>query len=77
MGLVLVCLAWGLAACVLLAALGLARRWRQGRPVRVAWIAGLAAVPRRYLVDVHHVVERRPEAARMHVPAAGGLLGGS
>ncbi|MBB2176290.1 DUF3483 domain-containing protein [Gluconacetobacter johannae] len=75
--LIVACLAWGLVACVLLAALGLARRWRRGRPVRVDWVAGLAAVPRRYLVDVHHVVERRPEAARMHVPAAGGLLGGS
>ncbi len=33
-------------------------------------MAGLAALPRRYLVDVHHVVGRDPYAARMHALAA-------
>lgn len=52
-------------------------RWLKGRAGRVAWLAGVIRVPRRYLVDVHHVVARRPKNARMHVLAAGGLLGGS
>jgi Fe-S oxidoreductase len=48
--------------------------WRQGAPAAVAWGAGLAALPRRYLVDVHHVVARDPYASRMHAVVAGGLL---
>jgi Fe-S oxidoreductase len=63
-----------LIACVLLAWLRLALRWRQGLP---APVTGLLAVPRRYLHDVHNVVARRPEAARMHSLTAGGLLGGT
>jgi Fe-S oxidoreductase len=38
---------------------------------------GLLAVPRRYLHDVHNVVARRPDAARMHALTAGGMLSGS
>lgn len=67
------------------------RLWKSGSEPRivsaVGWtisavsavrvIAGLKALPRRYLVDVHHVVGRDPYAARMHALAAGGLLGGS
>ncbi|WGD28669.1 DUF3483 domain-containing protein [Ancylobacter sp. WKF20] len=67
------------------------RLWKSGSEARlvsaVGWtisavsavkvIAGLKALPRRYLVDVHHVVGRDPYAARMHALAAGGLLGGS
>ena len=49
------------------------RRWRIGRPAAVPWVRGLLAVPKRYLVDVHHVVSRDPYAARMHVLAAGGF----
>ncbi|WP_427023510.1 (Fe-S)-binding protein [Aureimonas ureilytica] len=49
--------------------------WRAGRAAPVDWAGGLAAVPRRYLVDVHHVVERDPYAARMHAAVAGGLIG--
>ncbi|WP_062112416.1 DUF3483 domain-containing protein [Aureimonas sp. AU40] len=51
------------------------RLWRAGAPAHVNWAQGLAAVPRRYLVDVHHVVARDPYAARMHAAVAGGLLG--
>ena len=51
---------------LLFAALGLAvlgalrrvRMWRRGRPSKVNLIGGLLAMPRRYLVDLHHVVER-------------------
>ncbi|HEX4584815.1 MAG TPA: DUF3483 domain-containing protein [Burkholderiaceae bacterium] len=76
-------------AVALLAALagGLwrARRWRAGRPAGVDVLRGLAALPRRYLVDVHAVVARDPPGpsetrasgratARMHVLTAGGLV---
>ena len=50
------------------------RVWRRGATAKVAWLPGLIAVPRRYLVDVHRVVARDPVAARMHVLAAGGLV---
>src|SRR5690348_6011788 len=45
-----------------------------GRAASVDWRAGLLALPRRYLVDVHDIVARRPAASRMHAPLAGGLL---
>ncbi|TCK23202.1 Fe-S oxidoreductase [Ancylobacter aquaticus] len=54
-----------------------ARLWRVGRAAKIDWAAGLLALPRRYLVDVHHIVGRDPYAARMHALAAGGLLGAS
>jgi Fe-S oxidoreductase len=49
--------------------------WRVGRSAPVP-LAGLLALPRRYLVDVHHVVARDPFAARMHMLVAGGFLAG-
>jgi Fe-S oxidoreductase len=75
--LALTLLPWLLAALTLAAVVRCAARWRAGRPAAVDWRAGLAALPRRYLVDVHHVVARKPEASRMHVLAAGGLVSGS
>ena len=54
-----------------------ARLWRIGRPAKIDWTRSLLALPKRYLVDVHHVVGRDPYAARMHALAAGGLLAGS
>ncbi len=61
------------------------RRWRAGRPARVDVLRGLAAVPARYLRDVHAVVVRDPvgggapraggaASARMHALTAGGLV---
>ncbi|MCB8838375.1 (Fe-S)-binding protein [Aurantimonas sp. VKM B-3413] len=50
------------------------RVWNKGRPAKVDWIAGLKALPARYLVDVHHVVDRDKSASRMHVPVAAGLV---
>src|SRR6266853_5773008 len=61
------------------------RRWRLGRPAEVDVLRGLAAVPSRYLVDVHAVGVRDPQGpgearaggaatARMHVLTAGGLI---
>jgi Fe-S oxidoreductase len=63
-------------AALALAIIGAVRRvslWRQGRPSPVAFFAGLAAVPRRYLVDLHHVVERDKYMSRTHVATAGGF----
>ncbi len=51
-----------------------ARRWGVGGPARVEVLGGLAALPKRYLVDLHGVVARDRFAARMHVLAAGGLV---
>ncbi|WP_374336221.1 (Fe-S)-binding protein [Leeia sp.] len=63
-----------LAALLLVA--GLLRRsalWRQGRPAAVKW-SSLLAIPKRYFVDLHHVVARDPFIARAHVAVAGGAV---
>lgn len=60
-----------------LAAIGAVRRmrlWRQGRPSPVNLLKGLAAVPRRYLVDLHHVVGRDKMISNTHVATAGGFV---
>ncbi|ABE58348.1 (Fe-S)-binding protein [Chromohalobacter israelensis] len=60
-----------------LAAIGAVRRirlWRQGRPSPVPVLRGLAAVPRRYLVDLHHVVARDKVMSNTHVATAGGFV---
>ncbi|NVN13451.1 DUF3483 domain-containing protein, partial [Nguyenibacter vanlangensis] len=44
------------AGAVALVWMVLLARWLKGRPAGRSWLAGLASVPRRYLVDVHHVV---------------------
>lgn len=72
----LILLAWLLLGGVVVQVALLAAIWRRGAPARVNWAGGLLAVPKRYLVDVHAIVERRPGAARMHQAIAGGLLAG-
>ncbi|MCQ4250900.1 dimethylglycine demethylation protein DgcB [Pseudomonas stutzeri] len=60
-----------------LAVLGAGRRfamWRRGRPSKVNWLGGLMAMPRRYLVDLHHVVERDKYMSKTHVATAGGFV---
>ncbi|MGM0856354.1 MAG: (Fe-S)-binding protein [Pseudomonadota bacterium] len=60
-----------------LAVIGAVRRmrlWRQGRPSPVNLLKGLAAVPRRYLVDLHHVVGRDKMISNTHVATAGGFV---
>lgn len=55
---------------------GMARRaalWKKGRPVPVRWL-GLLAMPKRYFVDLHHVVSRDPYIARTHIATAGGAI---
>ncbi|MFQ3788747.1 (Fe-S)-binding protein [Halomonas sp. A29] len=60
-----------------LAVIGAVRRillWRQGRPSSVPILQGLAAMPRRYLVDLHHVVARDKVMSNTHVATAGGFV---
>ena len=55
---------------------GLYRRsllWRAGAEAKVSWL-NLLAIPKRYFVDLHHVVSRDPYIARTHVAAAGGAV---
>ncbi|MGE8436345.1 MAG: dimethylglycine demethylation protein DgcB [Pseudomonas palmensis] len=66
-----------LFAALALAVIGAARRffmWRRGRPSKVDWIGGLLQMPRRYLVDLHHVVERDRYMSKTHVATAGGFV---
>ncbi|MGO0685735.1 dimethylglycine demethylation protein DgcB [Pseudomonas fulva] len=66
-----------LFAALGLAVLGALRRvnmWRRGRPSKVDLIGGLLAMPRRYLVDLHHVVERDKYMSNTHVATAGGFV---
>jgi dimethylglycine catabolism B len=63
-----------LAACTLL--VGLWRRsqlWRTGQPAAWHWCQ-LLTIPKRYFVDLHHVVARDPYIARTHVATAGGAV---
>jgi Fe-S oxidoreductase len=60
-------------ALLAIGALWRARRWFVGRPAPLDWL-GPFRVPRRYLVDVHHVVARDRYAAKMHMLAAGGFV---
>lgn len=64
-------------AALALALAGALRRiglWRQGRAAPVRLLAGLAAMPRRYLVDLHHVVARDKVFANTHVATGGGFV---
>ncbi|MBS3803543.1 MAG: (Fe-S)-binding protein [Oleiphilaceae bacterium] len=64
-------------AALALAVVGAARRvflWRRGRPSPVAFFSGLISMPRRYLVDLHHVVARDKYISRTHVATAGGFV---
>ncbi|SFL33872.1 DUF3483 domain-containing protein [Methylobacterium pseudosasicola] len=70
-------LVWAMAALALVQASRRAALWRLGTAASVAWLDGLAKLPRRYLVDVHHVVARDAYASRMHAVVAGGLLAAS
>ena len=70
----LITLLFWLATATLL--VGLWRRsqlWRQGQSTDFSWI-NLLAIPKRYFVDLHHVVSREPFIARTHVATAGGAV---
>jgi Fe-S oxidoreductase len=70
----LVLLAWLLLAGVAVQVARLGLLWRRGAGASVDWLGGLRALPRRYLVDVHAVVARKPASSVMHQAIAGGLL---
>ncbi|CAN7331771.1 dimethylglycine demethylation protein DgcB [Pseudomonas sp. LjRoot71] len=66
-----------LFAALALAVIGAVKRflmWRRGRPAQVDWLGGLLAMPRRYMVDLHHVVARDKYIANTHVATAGGFV---
>ncbi len=66
-----------LFAALALALLGAVRRvrlWRNGRAAPVDLLGGLLAMPRRYMVDLHHVVARDKYIANTHVATAGGAV---
>jgi dimethylglycine catabolism B len=66
-----------LFAALGLAVLGALRRvamWRRGRASKVDLIGGLFAMPKRYMVDLHHVVARDKYIANTHVATAGGAV---
>jgi dimethylglycine catabolism B len=48
--------------------------WRRGRAVPVDLLGGLLAMPKRYMVDLHHVVARDRYMANTHVATAGGFV---
>ena len=57
-------------------AAGLYRRaqlWSLGRGAEVNWNE-LIAIPKRYFVDLHHVVAREPYIANAHIATAGGAV---
>lgn len=48
--------------------------WGQGRSVGLSpWL--MFAIPKRYLVDLHHIVARDRYIANTHIAAAGGVVG--
>jgi Fe-S oxidoreductase len=56
--------------------LGLARRvklWSSGKSAAFSWFQ-LLTIPKRYFVDLHHVVAREPFIARTHIATAGGAV---
>ena len=66
-----------LFAALALAVVGAFKRfamWRRGKPAEVDWFGGLLAIPRRYMVDLHHVVARDKYIANTHVATAGGFV---
>lgn len=64
---------WLAAIALVLGVVRRARLWRAGRPAPVDWL-GLLAIPKRYFVDLHHVVARDPYIARTHIAVAGGAI---
>ncbi|WP_392384432.1 (Fe-S)-binding protein [Marinomonas primoryensis] len=62
---------------LVLAGIGAVRRvnlWRAGQAEKVDLLAGLLAMPKRYLHDLHHVVERDKYISRTHVATGGGFV---
>jgi len=64
---------WASMALMLLGLGQRARLWSNGRAQRVG-VGKLFTIPKRYFVDLHHVVAREPFIARTHVAVAGGAI---
>jgi len=66
-----------LVLVLVLIIIGAVRRvslWRQGQALGVDFFRGLLSIPRRYLVDLHHVVGRDKYISNTHVATAGGFV---
>ena len=66
-----------LLAALVLAVVGMVRRallWRAGQASSVDLMGGLLSMPRRYLVDLHHIVGRDKKMSNTHVATAGGFV---
>ncbi|MEH6824933.1 MAG: (Fe-S)-binding protein [Motiliproteus sp.] len=64
-------------AALALALIGAVRRillWRGGRAAPVSLLGGLFSIPRRYLLDLHHVVGRDRYMSNTHVAVGGGFV---
>lgn len=73
---VITVLLWLSMAGLAFALLKRAAYWREGRATTAGaygW-ANLLTIPKRYFVDLHHVVSRDPYIARTHVATAGGAI---
>ncbi|MDR5825550.1 (Fe-S)-binding protein [Caballeronia sp. LZ043] len=73
---VITLLLWLSMAGLAFALLKRATYWREGRATTAGaygW-ANLLTIPKRYFVDLHHVVSRDPYIARTHVATAGGAI---
>ncbi|WP_286237899.1 (Fe-S)-binding protein [Neptuniibacter halophilus] len=66
-----------ISVVLVLAVIGAVRRvnlWRAGQPEPVNLIAGLMAMPKRYLHDLHDVVERDKYMSKTHAATGGGFV---
>jgi Fe-S oxidoreductase len=73
---VITALLWLSMAGLAFALLKRAAYWREGRATTAGaygW-ANLLTIPKRYFVDLHHVVARDPYIAKTHVATAGGAI---
>jgi Fe-S oxidoreductase len=73
---VITALLWLSMAGLAFALLKRAAYWREGRATAAGaygW-ANLLTIPKRYFVDLHHVVARDPYIAKTHVATAGGAI---
>lgn len=70
-GAVITALFWIAAATLVVGLVRRARLWNAGQSAVVDW-RGVLEIPKRYFVDLHHVVARDPYISYTHVATAGG-----
>lgn len=66
-----------IATALALAVIGAVRRvnmWRAGQPDQINMLAGLMAMPGRYLHDLHDIVERDKYMSKTHAATGGGFV---